>query len=156
MVLSRVAGLFLLAFALAGCQAGPAGAPSSPAFADFDDWGAARGILDRLFSDYEHYSRGSFEDLVAGDFVPDRFDYLQSLDTAAYGGKVLQLDYFINRVVNDPDRFAIDFRWNKKWMDSRTGGGPKLLSGQVQMVFKARGSSWVLWQVRGQDPLTAV
>lgn len=111
----------------------------------------AQELMDRLFSGYRNYSRPEFEALVAEDFRPLRVRFLSDIESNVHGGRVLGLDYFIDKVLTAKNRLVVIFRWEKKTVPAG-GEGPVLSRGKARAVFGMKKGVWKLLSMGGNNP----
>jgi hypothetical protein len=145
--------IILLAFALAGCswsrnqtQDEPAAAVSVPSRSQ------ANNLLAGVFSQYRDYWRGKFSRIVAQDFRPDRLEFISSVESAFYSGRILELNYLIDDVLPQDGLLAVTFKWEKKTVPNNSAPQLVLTKGQAEFIFKNVKGRWLLYQVKGNSP----
>jgi len=111
----------------------------------------ARSLLDMVFARYRGYTRAGFDEVVSRDFVPDREEFLKTIDGKAYAARVLELNYLIDKGLRMNDKVVISFSWDKKEAPGASGT-VDLLNGHTEFTFKKTRAGWGLMQVSGDDP----
>jgi len=111
----------------------------------------ADDLLSGIFDSYKNYTRIQFEDLVADDFAPSQSDFINNVESGFYSGNILEITYFINKVLPAGNKLSVSFSWQKKTVP-RAGSAPLLTKGKAEFVFKKQGDKWLLVQAGGDDP----
>jgi hypothetical protein len=109
-------------------------------------------LLDKIIGSYTRFTMPVFMDLVSEDYMPDRMELTNLAGESYYREVVVQLDYFMNKVMLRGDLLAVTFRW-QKMSQSRTTGGMVKQEGNATFVFRKYGDEWLLVRIRGNNPL---
>ena len=106
----------------------------------------ARQVMNRVFSEYQNYTRGSFTGIVSNDFVEGKSKFIEGVEAGFYQGKILEINYFLDKVIKTRDKLFVSFKWEKKVLpkDSKE---PNLLTGTGRFVFIEESGEWLLYQV---------
>jgi hypothetical protein len=146
----------LVCAALAGCAAGKASssaqeAAAGPAAMEHE---TGRALVEKVFDVYKGYTRDGFSSQVSAGFVPLRSDFLSEVERAFYAGSIMDMVFFMEDVSRNGDKLAVSFRWEKRLTRNGTGELVKL-DGTASFVFVLEDKTWRLYQVTGNDPLSA-
>lgn len=88
---------------------------------------------------------------VSKDFVPNKLNFVTRADFAAYGNKILDIDFAIMTIVGEKEEMIVKFKWDRTFIPKVSGSQAKD-SGETIFVFKRNyRSRWVLQKVTGSD-----
>ena len=102
---------------------------------------------------YQNYIKGMFDYNIATD-APARNELIGRVDQNQRAGKVLELSYFIDGVVQDAGlkTLAASIKWEKR-TQPKGAREAALSKGKATVVFKQQGNGdWLLYQVNGENP----
>ncbi|MBU1727684.1 MAG: hypothetical protein KJ880_08650 [Candidatus Omnitrophica bacterium] len=152
--MKKFAALILAGFILSGCIycQGYAGNQSFSGPKPISSRELADNLLAKMFSSYQNYFRGNFSRIVSDDFMPDKFSFINSVESSFYSGQIIEINYFINQVsMTQDEKLSVSFNWEKKTIPNKSGV-TTLTRGTAEFVFQDIKDRWRLIQAKGNSP----
>jgi hypothetical protein len=109
-------------------------------------------LMDGVFGSYTRFTMPVFMDEISEDYMPDKMELINHVGESYYRKTVVQLDYFMNKVMLHSDVLAVTFRWQKMSQVRATGKMVKQ-EGDAVFVFRNGRDGWKLARIRGNNPL---
>lgn len=109
-------------------------------------------LVGSVFQSYRNFSIPSFMAIVSEDYSPDRTQLINTIGDSCYKTLIINIDYFINKVMGGNGTIAVLFKWQKSVQNKSTG---RMISteGKATFVFKNQDGTWKLVRIQGRNPL---
>jgi len=101
---------------------------------------------------YRNFSIPRFMSIFSDDFSPDRMQLINNIDSSYSKIIVVDIEYFINKVMRDNGILAVTFKWQKR-VQQRNIGQLVLTEGNATFVFEEQDGSWKIIRIKGNNPL---
>lgn len=111
---------------------------------------ASELLLD-TFTVYQNYNRAEFSKIVSEKFSPSKTDFINSVENSFYATKIIEINYFLDKVFTERDKIVVSFKWEKKTVPYVTGV-ITLSTGKTQFVFSKEAGKWLLYQLKDDNP----
>jgi hypothetical protein len=91
-------------------------------------------------------------DIVSENYSPDRTQLINTIGDSYYRILIINIDYFINKVMGGKSTIAVLFKWQKSVQNKSTG---RMINteGNATFVFKNQDGAWKLIRIQGRNPL---
>ncbi len=109
-------------------------------------------LVGSVFQAYRNFSIPSFMAIVSKDYSPDRTQLINTIGDSYYKTLIINIDYFINKVMGGDGTIAVLFKWQKSAQNKSTGRLIKT-EGNATFVFKNQNGTWKLIRIQGRNPL---
>ena len=138
----------LVLFLLAICPVTGICAETPPPQVDEDARFSA--LVQRAWDSFTGFSKADFALIVSDDFVPDKEEFLDSVESFFYSEKPLDLSFSIDKVVSSEGKAIVSFSWNRNTADRKTG---QVIAkkGKGAIVFAREGGGWLIYRIEGDS-----
>jgi len=144
-----VAGVFI--FSELGGAGGTAGAVRVKNDGAYDRQ-VADELVGSVLNAYRDFSVPRFMDIFSDEYSPDRLGLINRISDSYSRIIVVDVDYFIDKVMQNSGILVVTFKWQKK-VQQRDIGELVLTEGNATFVFEDQDGVWKLIRIKGQNPL---
>jgi hypothetical protein len=108
-------------------------------------------LSEQLFTTYRQYDHNRFSDLISGDFLPSKSEFINAVEAGLAENTVVDARIASIFVLPSVTKLAARVKWEKKIVNKDTGD-LKLITGNALFVFQQEKNNWKLLRVKGDNP----
>jgi hypothetical protein len=113
----------------------------------------AQELIEQDWNLFASFQRQAFSDRISGDFVPDKYAFVNEVEASFYAAVPVDLSFTVNKALMQKKTFAVTIIWQRKTA-SRDSGDLILKEGECTIVYRNEKGQWLMNKIQGNSIFT--